>query len=138
MTQFRYNHTAVLLNNGQVLMTGGFNGTPVGDAELFDPTTKSFSLTGGMGTARAQHTATLLDDGTVLVAGGFSYTPPGSFSSAEVFNPTTNTFTPTGPMGAGRFLHTATRLNNDQVLITGGQSNITIPEVFASSADTYK
>src|SRR5271169_5342912 len=138
MTQFRYNHTAALLRNGQVLLTGGFNGIPVQDAELFDPTTGSFSRTGILGTPRAQHTATLLEDGTVLVAGGFTYNPPGSFSSAEVFDPATNKFTPTGPMGAGRFLHTATLLNNGLVLVTGGQSTITIPEVFASSADTYK
>jgi Galactose oxidase, central domain len=138
MTQFRYEHAAALLNNGQVLLTGGFNGNPVPDAELFDPKTGAFSRTGFMSTARADHTATLLDDGTVLVAGGFSFFAPGSFSSAEVFDPTTNKFTPTGPMGAGRFLHTSTRLNNDLVLVTGGQSTITIPEVFASSADTYK
>jgi hypothetical protein len=138
MTQFRYDHTASLLNNGQVLLTGGFNGNPVPDAELFDPTTGSFSRTGFMGTPRAQHTAALLEDGTVLVAGGFSYIAPGSFSSAEVFDPTTNMFTPTGPMGTARFLHTATRLNNGLVLVTGGQSTITIPGVFASSADIYK
>jgi hypothetical protein len=138
MIQFRYEHAAALLNNGQVLLTGGFNGNPVPDAELFDTTTGTFSRTGSMGTPRADHTATLLNDGTVLVAGGFTYNPPGSFSSAEVFDPTTNKFTPTGPMGAGRFLHTSTPLMNGLVLITGGQSTITIPEVFASSADTYE
>ena len=138
MTEFRYNHTATLLNNGKVLLTGGFNGQPVANAELFDPATGSFSATGSMGTPRAQHTATSLNNGTVLVAGGFSFFPPGSFSSAEVFDPTTNKFTPTGPMGAPRFLHTATRLDNGLVLVTGGQSSITIPEVFASSADLYK
>jgi hypothetical protein len=138
MTQFRYDHAAALLNNGQVLLTGGFNGSPVQDAELFDPTTGSFSRTGSMGTPRAEHTATLLNDGTVMVAGGFSFSPPGSFSSAEVFDPATNEFTPTGPMGAPRFSHTATPLDNALVLVTGGQSSITIPEVFASSADIYK
>jgi hypothetical protein len=127
-----------MLNNGKVLLTGGFNGQPVAKAELFDPATGSFSATGSMGTPRAQHTATSLNNGTVLVAGGFSFFPPGSFSSAEVFDPTTNKFTPTGPMGAPRFLHTATRLDNGLVLVTGGQSSITIPEVFASSADLYK
>lgn len=136
MTQFRYEHAAALLNNGQVLLTGGFNGTPVADAELFDPTTGSFSRTGSMSVSRADHTATLLDDGTVLVAGAFTFN--GVLASAEVFDPTTNTFTLTGPMGAARCLHTATRLNNGQVLITGGQSTITIPEVFASSAELFK
>ena len=138
MTQFRYAHVAALLNSGQVLLTGGFNGNPVQDTELYDPTTRSFSRTGSMGTARAEHTATLLNDGTVLVAGGFSYYAPGSFSSAEVFDPSTNQFTPTGPMRAARFLHTATRLNDGSVLVTGGQSDITVPGVYASSAEIYK
>jgi Galactose oxidase, central domain len=138
MTEFRFDHAAALLNNGQVLLTGGFNGSPVSDAELFDPTTGSFSRTGSMGTARARHTAALLNDGTVIVAGGFSYNAPGSFSSAEVFDPTTNQFTPTGPMAAPRFSHTATQLGKGQVLVTGGQSNITIPVVYASSADIYR
>lgn len=138
MTQFRYDHTATLLNNGEVLLAGGFNGYPVQDAELFDPTTGSFSQTGSMSTPRADHTATLLNDGTVLVAGSFSYNAPGSFSSAEVFDSTTTQFTPTGPMQTGRFLHTATRLNSGTVLVTGGQSTITLPEVFASSAELYQ
>jgi Galactose oxidase, central domain len=138
MTQFRYEHAATLLNNGKVLLTGGFNGTPVQDAELFDPTTLSFSRTGIMGTPRAKHTAILLDGGNVLVAGGFSFVAPGSFSNAEVFDPSTKMFTPTGRMGVARFLHTATRLKEGFVLITGGQSNINIPEVFASSAELYK
>ena len=131
-------HTAALLKNGKVLMTGGFNGGPVPGAELFDPTTGSFSPTGIMGTARTQHTATLLSDGTVLVAGGFSFVPPGSFSSGEIFDPATDMFTPTGPMGAARFLHTATRLNNGLVLITGGQSKTSVPGVYAKSAELYK
>jgi hypothetical protein len=135
-TQFRYDHTATLLNNGQVLVTGGFNGSPIQDAELFDPTSGSFSLTGFMGSPRADHTATLLNDGTVLVAGAFSFN--GVIASAEVFDPTTGKFSPTGSMETGRFLHTSTRLANGEVLVTGGQSTITIPEVFASSAELYK
>ena len=137
MTEVRYDHTAALLQNGEVLITGGFNGQPLSSAELFDPVTGSFSATGAMSALRAEHTATLLDDGTVLVTGGFTYDAPGSFSSADIFDPTTSTFTPVGPMGAARFSHTATRLNSSQVLITGGVSSTTIPEVFASSADLY-
>jgi hypothetical protein len=116
MAQFRYGHTAALLNNGKVLLAGGINGNSLQDAELFDPTTGTFSPTDRMGSARATHTATLLDDGTVLVAGGVAV------AIAEVFDPATSMFTPTGPLGIPRFNHTATHLNNGQVLITGGES----------------
>jgi hypothetical protein len=140
MTEFRYSHTATLLNNGKVLLAGGTNGNSVSDAELFDPTTRIFSETGSMSFPRAQHTATLLNDGTVLVAGGFSFfpAPGGGFPNVDIFDPATNTFTIADPLEIGRFLHTATRLNNGQVLITGGQSSITIPEVFVSSAELYR
>jgi WD40 repeat protein len=139
MTQFRYGHTATLLNNGKVLLAGGFNGNSLQDAELFDPTTRTFSPTGLMSSPRANHTATLLNDGTVLVAGGDNSTIlSGGIATAEVFDTATNMFMPTGSMGTARFFHTATLLNNGQVLITGGQTNVTVPTVFDKSAELYK
>ena len=77
----RTNHTATLLNNSTVLITGGFSVYPnpfnhQGDitylaaAELFDPGNGSFARTADMATPRAYHTTTSLKDGTVLVTGG--------------------------------------------------------------------
>src|ERR1700683_3287969 len=64
-------HTATLLQNGKVLITGGFNNTGVlATAELFDPVTGTFTATGTMAFARFSHTATLLANGKVLVTGG--------------------------------------------------------------------
>ncbi len=73
MATGRDGHTATLLANGKVLITGGFEAGGAGflkSAELYDPTTGLFSPTGSMGTARRFHTATLLANGKVLVAGG--------------------------------------------------------------------
>ena len=136
MTQFRYSHTAALLNSGKVLLTGGINGDPVQDTEIFDPTTKTFSHAALMKSPRANHTATLLDDGTVLVAGGYSVAAP-ALATVDVFNPVTDSFTPAGNLGTPRLLHTATRLNNGKVLITGGQSSVQTG-VTVSSAELYK
>ena len=73
MTMPRADHTATLLPDGTVLITGGRG--PLGQvaevAELFDPQTNAFvpvAMPGGA--PRAGHTATLLMDGRVLIAGG--------------------------------------------------------------------
>src|SRR4029077_10651703 len=69
---------------------GGFccGGTELASAELYDPTSGSWSATGSLNTARDTHTATLLANGNVLVAAGFN---GGDLTSAA---PDTSTPTP--------------------------------------------
>ena len=76
-------HTATLLKDGRVLVVGGWGhvgqgsaatSTDVGTAEVFDPTTGSFSPAGSLLQSRYGHSATLLDDGRVLIVGGWSET----------------------------------------------------------------
>jgi hypothetical protein len=113
----RYSHTATLLNNGKLLITGGSGGSSaLASAELYDPSTAAFATTGSLTAARYLHTATLLKNGMVLVVGGQF----PSLASAELYNPTTGTFTATGSLSTARGRHTATLLNNGTVLITGG------------------
>jgi hypothetical protein len=67
----RTDHTATLLENGQVLVTGGIvSFTPLNKAELYDPPTCQLEQHGDLNFARWEHTATLLPNGLVLVAGG--------------------------------------------------------------------
>ena len=122
MTTARYDHTATLLPNGQVLITGGFDGSFAGlnTAELYNPTAGTFTaLTATMTTPRYGHTATLLPSGQVLITGGLSNST--TYNSAEVYDPVANTFTAlTATMTTARAGHTATLLPNGKVLITGG------------------
>jgi len=64
-------HTATLLQNGMVLVPGGFdsNFNVLASAELYDPASGTWTATGSLNTARLGHTATLLQNGIVLVAG---------------------------------------------------------------------
>ena len=54
-------------------------------ADIYDPTTGTFSTTGGMAVGRYNHTASLPANGKVLVAGGSS--SKGTEASAELFGP---------------------------------------------------
>jgi hypothetical protein len=65
--RYKLQGTTILLGSGQVLIAGGAS-----KAEIFDPTTNTFSFTGGdMGTMRLFATATLLKNGEVLITGGY-------------------------------------------------------------------
>jgi hypothetical protein len=122
MTTVRQWHSASLLSDGTVLVTGGMDdnaGHAIATAELFDPTTQLFTATKApMGAARAYPTSTTLNDGTVLVTGGDNGATP--IASAEVYDPTAGTFSPTGSMLAARAIHTATLLTDGRVLVIGG------------------
>src|SRR5262249_44808598 len=61
----RVQDTATLLDNGKVLVVGGTDshGNLLASAELYDPGSGTWSLTGSLSTPRYLHTATLLDNG---------------------------------------------------------------------------
>ena len=113
-------HSATLLPNGKVLVVGGYSGSNLASAELYDPATGIWSATGSLGAMRRGHTATLLPDGQVLVAGGIGAS--GYLDSAELYDPTTGTWSATGPLGTVRSYATATLLANGQVLVAGGSA----------------
>ncbi len=117
MSVTRFFHTATLLGNGKVLVTGGHDAS----ADLYDPASGTFAATGSMSVGRNSHTATLLVSGKVLIAGGSNAT--GALATAELYDPTAGTFTLTGSMAAGRTSHTATLLANGMVLIAGGSNS---------------
>jgi Putative Ig domain/Galactose oxidase, central domain len=145
MNVARIDHTMTLLNNGKVLIAGGFNDqATLASAEIFDPSNNSFTLTGGsMTSPRAQHAATLLPNGTVLITGG-NFTD--TLSSAEIFDPNANGgtggFTATAnPMNSVRQLHHADLLPNGLVLVSGGLDNfnnaLASTELYDPAAGTF-
>lgn len=135
MTVPRAAHAATLLDDGTVLLSGGFSGDTeiyYDSAEVFDPATRTFLPAAPMATARTGHAGVLLDDGTVLVAGGWG----GDFlSSAELYDPATRTFAATGSMAVARDGFTATKLRDGRVLVVGGFRESY--ETFNRSAEIY-
>ena len=83
MNYGRYYQAAVLLPDGEVLAAGAWPLDP--SAEIYDPSSGTWGITGFMVYGRSRLTATLLQDGRVLMAGG-----TGGFTStdpAELFTP---------------------------------------------------
>src|SRR5947207_9079824 len=67
----RYFHTATLLPNGKVLVTGGINNYGAfSSAELYDPAHGTWSATGSLNTERGRHTATLRSEERRVGKGG--------------------------------------------------------------------
>ena len=134
----RYQHNATLLSNGQVLVAGGYNenvSSPfLTSAELYNPSTGTWTLTGSMHTARIYDTMTLLTDGQVLVTGGYNTTSTiNILASAELYNPATGKWQLVGSMHTARTGHAAALLASGQVLVAAGESSSS----FLTSAELY-
>jgi hypothetical protein len=148
LTDDRVFHTATLLANGKLVIAGGLKGFvtisihgitafPGGgarnSAEIFDPTTSTFTCVNGKGSthcnrsmvnARAGHSATLFTSGSlageILLAGGVGGVKSGvgtphPLATTELYNPATGAtgaFTATGNMHAARVMQQAALSNN--------------------------
>ena len=117
---------AIQLLNGKVLAEGGgiFEGDRVIDtptAELYDPSTGTWTFTGSLNNARFLHTATRLPDGKVLVAAGADISGGFYFpiASAELYDPATGTWNVTGSLNTARLGHTATSAAQRQGACSG-------------------
>jgi hypothetical protein len=130
----RFEHTLVLLSTGKALAAGGRSTTSgttgLATAELYDPTSGTWSATGSMAHGRRLHSATQLGtssngttSGNLLVAGGISGT--SSLNTAELYSPSAGTWSAAGNLDVVRHAHTATLLTDGRVLIAGGMNGTT-------------
>ena len=119
MSEARKGHTATKLGDGRVLVVGGENnsGATV-TAEIYDPSSNSWTPAGDLNTPRSGHTASLLKDGRVLIAGGEN--SGGPVKSLEIYDPAADSFGSAGLLNTGRSGHAAATLNDGRVVIVGG------------------
>lgn len=146
MAASRLFHTATVLENGTVLISGGRTGadgtfSTLAGEELYDPVAKTFSSGPNLTHPREQHTASLLQDGTVLMVGGSS-SNTSVFAGSETYNPATGIFSASGAMATPRFRHAATMLTTGKVLIVGGtnqtQQVLSAAELYNPATGTFQ
>ena len=138
---------STLLADVRVLVAGGFYFVNIGTgqfgasdkAEIYDPATNTWSITGNLNEARFFHTVTLLQNGLVLVAGGddndgyFGNGLGGTVLTNELYDSKTGIWSVTSSLNQGRESPTATVLRDGFVLATGGRSE----EEISGSAEVY-
>lgn len=124
LTTPRFYHTATLLQDGSVLVAGGYNfSSNFASAERYDPETGNWAPAGSMALARNSHTATLLPNGKVLVVGGIRYVGSSGTltNTTELYDPATNSWSAGPPLTLGvRSSHSAVLLGTGKVLVTAG------------------
>ncbi len=123
MLEPRSGQSATLLPDGRVLIAGGMrrNQDFYKSAELYDPATGKFQLTGEMSVGRVGHVAVLLRSGKVLIAGG--WVGQGGTDSAELYDPASGKFSVVAKMATRRGRPSATLLADGDVLIVGGEES---------------
>lgn len=137
--------TATLLLDGRALVTGGYQLDALARAEpyvaqLYEPRSGRWTVTGNLITPRRRQSVTLLGDGRVLVAGGLGpylgRSAEATLRSAEVYDPATGRWTATGSMHTAREGHLAVELLDGRVLVIGGTSGSSA-EVYDPSSGTW-
>ena len=122
--------TLTVLPDGRVLSAGGYDQTQtnqVAEAEIYDPSTGTWTSAGLMGNRRGWHTATLMPGGNVLVVGGAGIPTsttngsPGPSFTAEMYDLLSATWQPYGLLRSERRSdHRAVMLLTGNLLVIGG------------------
>lgn len=87
----RRGHTATMLNDGRVLVAGGYGGpidgktTYLNSAEIYDPNSDTWRMVESMNMARMLHSSVLTADGSVMVVGGLDV--DGKVQYDEIYTP---------------------------------------------------
>ena len=143
----RSSHSATLLADNTVLITGGSEGVgtrfPTKTAEIFDPADNSFTNLAPMNYSHLAQNPGLLRDGRLVQPSSYyndTHTAAGGLITAEseIYTPATRLFTPIEPMFKQRIDIGAIGLLDGSLLVAGGvTTSPNFPSIFQSSSEIY-
>ena len=114
----RYGPAATLGPDGRIYALGGFNGTYLKSAEVYDPKIDKWTPITDMSTPRYGLAAALGADGRIYAIGGFNGT--GAVKTAEAYDPKTNKWAPVADMSTPRYLLAAVPGPDGRIYAIGG------------------
>jgi hypothetical protein len=132
----RSNHGAVLLDNGTILTSGGYDGNILKSSEIYEPTNKKWSLSGNLNTQRMLLVSpgiVTLTDGRALVVEGEGPSFVQGLNSTEIYDQNTGMWTAVSNSNIGRYRAVVAPLPNNKVLLATGNTGFGI----TSSAEIY-
>lgn len=128
MNDARYDHRAVLLDDGRVLVTGGRNdtqGDSLGSAEIFDPKAAAWRRAAPMRQTRDAFALARLPDGRVLAAAGYgAVSGKGTaLAEAEIYSPDSDAWQETAPLDEPRTSPAVATLPDGRIYLAGGSDD---------------
>ncbi|MBM3925243.1 MAG: hypothetical protein FJ320_04540 [SAR202 cluster bacterium] len=139
-------HTATLMKDGRVLITGGVICKPgvslcsstSSSAELFDPSTNRWIPVNSMMRPREGHAAIVLNDGRILIVGGRTGDVYNPFNTdSEIYDSVANDWSLTSLMRYPRVLPRLRDIGDGRILVIGGVPNVPAVEGNYAESEIY-
>ena len=120
LNQGRECFCSVILDDGRVLVAGGYNSGKLSSCEIYNPNAGQWTTTDSMNYARTNFSLTKLVDGKVLATAGSGINGSLAGIKSEIFNPSTEAWGQVATLNDGRSSHRAILLQSGKVLVVGG------------------
>ncbi|HTV25367.1 MAG TPA: hypothetical protein VMG12_42020, partial [Polyangiaceae bacterium] len=127
MSEPRESFASMALAGGRILAAGGIaidTGAPTASAELFDPASNTWSVSGSLATARSAFTLAARDLASggagVLAIGGDG--GDGPLADTELYDPSAGTWAPGPALPVASSGHSSVVLHDGAILVAGGSA----------------
>ena len=113
------NYRLTSLNDGNILASGGYDSNElILECEVFDATTKKWSIGSSLITGRINHNIIKLNDGKIIIYGGEDISGSTKIQSLEILNPSDNSFSKLSDFKGSSLLNVLPLANNKIFLVS--------------------